>query len=382
MARRTSAVARILDRYVGIPAIVALSILPKNEAPGCTEIERVGVLKTAAIGDTLLLASMLGALKRQFPRAQIVLITGQNNAPAAQLLDHVIDRHEIVSVSSPLAAIKKLRTLRLDILLECGPWPRYDALITVLSGAGYRVGFRVSGQARHFAFDRYVDHSRDDHQMVNFQRLAKSVGAKDFDEELLPVPDLLGPDRLPRTAFVVFHPYSGGYMGHVKEWPVNRWVELGRLMHAAYGVDVLVSGGPEDVAAARDLALQMSGFGVKSASLAGEFTLPELADLLARSRAVVSVNTGVMHLASMLGVPTVSLEGPVPPERWGPIGPNVRSVVTTLPQCGYLDLGFEYGGQRLDCMQGVSVEAVARAVAEFLPRRSVKSSDSGDGPWA
>lgn len=366
---------------MGIPVIAALSILPKNKTPSFDEVERVGVLKTAAIGDTLLLASMLGALKRQFPSAQIVLITGQNNAAAAGLLAHVVDRHEIVSVRSPFAAIKRLRALHLDILLECGPWPRYDALITVLSGAGYRVGFRVSGQARHFAFDRFVDHSRDHHQMVNFQRLAESVGADSFEQDLLPVPGVLADDRLPSVPFVVFHPYSGGYMGHVKEWPVDRWIELGRLVYTRHGVDVLVSGGPEDIAAGRDLAARLTSCGVKAASLAGEFTLPELADILARSSAVISVNTGVMHLASMLGVPTVSLEGPVPPERWGPIGPKARSVVTALPQCGYLDLGFEYGGQRLDCMQGVSVEAVVREVAEFLPRRSVQSSDSGDGKW-
>jgi ADP-heptose:LPS heptosyltransferase len=110
----------------------------------------------------------------------------------------------------------------------------------------------------------------------------------------------------------------------------------------------------------------MASAGCDAASIAGEFSLVELADVLAASDVVVSVNTGVMHLAALLGVRTVSLEGPVALPRWGPVGPRVRSVVSTMPGCGYLDLGFEYAGQRLDCMDGVAVDAVTTAVSDLL----------------
>src|SRR5439155_24747055 len=96
------------------------------------------------------------------------------------------------------------------------------------------------------------------------------------------------------------------------------------------------------------------------------FTLAEWADVFAAADAVVSVNTGLMHLAAIVGARTVSLEGPTPLGRWGPIGPRTRSVVTTYDGCGYLDLGFEYAGHRLDCMLGISVDAVHTAVREVL----------------
>ncbi|ANE82193.1 hypothetical protein A7U43_25665 [Mycobacterium adipatum] len=351
--------------------VAALSLLPKRKEPEWARVQRLGVLKTAAIGDTLLLTSTLLALRTQFPKAEIVLITGTDNASAAGLLRHAIDEHAVVSVRSPLMALRVLRGLQLDVLLECGPWPRYDALITALSGAHFRVGFRVKGQARHFAFDRAVEHSSDVHQVENFQRLAASIGASSFASPALPSPEVLGADRMPAAPFVVFHPFSGGYMGHVKEWPVDRWIELARRVQDEYGVEILISGGPDDVDRSRVLTEKLDSLGVRNVALAGKFTLSELADLLPRSFAVVSVNTGVMHLAALLGAKTVSLEGPVPPKRWGPIGPRSRSVVTTLPQSGYLDLGFEYAGQRLDCMQGVSVDAVMEALADLAsPARS------------
>ena len=67
---------------------------------------------------------------------------------------------------------------------------------------------------------------------------------------------------------------------------------------------------------------------VDAASIAGEFSLVELADVIAASRLVVSVNTGVMHLASLLGAATVSLEGP---GRRSTVGG--RSVRARDPSC-------------------------------------------------
>lgn len=365
MARRVSSTLRTLDRLLGIPALLPFAAAPKRRPPEWATVKRIGVLKTAAIGDTLLLASALGAIRRRYPFAELILVTGSNNAPAAELLRSTITRNVVISVRSPGSAIRTLRSLELDVLLECGPWPRFDALIATLSGARYRVGFRVPGQARHFGFDHVIDHSSVAHQSENLNRLALAIGADELEPPRLQPPGRVSRTRLPREPFVVFHPWSGGYMGHVKEWPHDRWVELASRLYARSKLKVLISGGPGDVARSMALTRDIEAAGIAALNIAGEFTLAELADVLVASEVVVSVNTGVMHLAGLVGAKTVSLEGPVPPNRWGPVGPRVRSVVTTLPNSGYLDLGFEYAGQRLDCMTGVSVDAVLAAVDEL-----------------
>jgi lipopolysaccharide heptosyltransferase III len=366
MSRRVSSIHRTLDRVVGIPLVAVFALVPKRRMPRTETIRRVGVLKTAAIGDTFLLAGVLPSLRATYPHASIVLVTGTDNAAAAPLLGDLVDEHVVVQPTAPVAALRVIRRLRLDALLECGPWPRLDAFLATMSRARYRVGFRVRGQARHFGFDHAVEHASNIHQVENLQNLARALGVTQFDAPALRAPRVLRGDQLPEGPVAVLHPWSGGYMGHAKEWRDDRWIELARILWARRGLQVLVSGGRTDVDRSAALVRRICDAGCVARSIAGTYSLVELADVLAVSDVVVSVNTGVMHLAALLGAATVSLEGPVALHRWRPVGPRVRSVVSTLPGCGYLDLGFEYAGQRLDCMDGVSVTAVVAAVDELL----------------
>ncbi|MGH7616488.1 MAG: glycosyltransferase family 9 protein [Gemmatimonadaceae bacterium] len=374
MPRRVSSLFRTLDRAIGTPLVAAFALAPKRRHPEPDTIRRIGVLKTAAIGDTLLLSGVLPAIRRRYPRAAVVLVTGIDNAQAATLLGDLVDERIAIRPTAPGSALSAIRGLRLDVLLECGPWPRIDALLAALSGARYRVGFRVAGHARHFGFDRVVDHSSTIHQFQNLQNLAAAIGVTEFEAPSLRPPGAVAASRAPARGYAILHPWSGGYMGHVKEWPSERWVELACQLHARFGLRALITGTAADRHRSRALADSMSRSGCAASSIAGEFSLVELADVLAASDLVVSVNTGIMHLAALLGVATVSLEGPVAIHRWGPVGPRVRSVASTLPGCGYLDLGFEYDGQRLDCMNGVQVGAVLTAVDDL--RRSNVSPSS------
>ena len=86
--------------------------------------------------------------------------------------------------------------------------------------------------------------------------------------------------------------------------------------------------------------------------------------MLRRARVVVSVNTGVMHLAAIVGAPTVSINGPNRNGRWGPVGPRALGVEAPGPGCGYLHLGFNFDGQATDCMERISVEQVATAAEQ------------------
>ncbi len=364
-ARRTSTLLRFLDRAVGVPLVAACRLLPKRGMPDPSTVRRVGVYKSAAIGDTLLLTGIFEALRARFPSASIALITGCDNAGVAPFFEHAIDEHATISAARPLAAIRTLRSMRLDVLLECGPWPRVDALVAALSGARYRVGFRAKGQARHYGFDRVVEHSSELHQLENFRNLARAVGATDFPPPRLRAPCVLAPARLPQAPYFVFHPWSGGYMAAFKEWPDERWLELGAALSGRGRDRIVVTGGRGDVERTAALVSAFAELGIPATNAAGAYTIAELSNVLAESAGVVSVNTGVMHLGALIGARTICLDGPTPAKRWGPIGPAARSVSTPLSGCGFLDLGFEYANQRPDCMAGIAVADVVRALEEL-----------------
>ena len=360
-ATRGNRSLRFLDRYLGIPLLSLFALFPKRRALEPRSVRRIGILKTAAIGDTLLLSGPLQDIRHAYPVAELVLITGADNRGVAQLLPVAAAEHMVVSPHRLLAAVGMLRRAQLDVLVDFGSWPRFDALLAALSGAKFRVGFRTPGQARHFGFDVAIDHSRRVHELENYRKLVAAIGACGRSAPFVSPPRLLRLDRLPALPFAVFHPWSGGYRHEVKEWPVARWVELAQRLN---GFHIVLSGGPAEGARNRAMAATIAEMGC-SVSLA-ECSLLELADILAASAVVVGVNTGVTHLAALLGARTVSLEGPTPPSRWCPIGPRVRTVESILPGCGYLNLGFEYDGHRLDCMDGISVAAVHSAIQDLI----------------
>jgi heptosyltransferase-2 len=87
-----------------------------------------------------------------------------------------------------------------------------------------------------------------------------------------------------------------------KRWPIAHWVAAAERLRAA-GFHLVVVGGPDDRGAAQQLA-------PLAALAAGAFTLQETGALLAQARAVVSGDTGVMHMATGVGTPVVALFGP------------------------------------------------------------------------
>ena len=102
--------------------------------------------------------------------------------------------------------------------------------------------------------------------------------------------------------------------------------------------------------------------GLQAEPFAGMDGFKSLARMLQRARAVVSVNTGVMHLAAIVGAPTVSLNGPTNGARWGPVGPRALGVEAPGEGCGYLHLGFDFDGHGTDCMERITVDLVVAAV--------------------
>jgi heptosyltransferase I len=131
---------------------------------------------------------------------------------------------------------------------------------------------------------------------------------------------------------------------------------------------VALSGGAADTARSSELARRCRGEVGTLIDLAGSLSLAQAVDLLAGSACVVSVNTGIMHMAAATRAPTVGLNGPTSEVRWGPIGDFTASVSSSFGGCGYLNLGSEYDGEREDCMLGISVDDVDCAVRQVMDR--------------
>lgn len=105
---------------------------------------------------------------------------------------------------------------------------------------------------------------------------------------------------IPEGDFIALAP-SAAF--ELKRWPLTHWRELISLLPE---MKFVVLGGPEDIFL-RELEVPSRVF-----NLAGKLTLFESAQVIARSRALVSNDTGLMHVAEQIGKPCLALMGPAP----------------------------------------------------------------------
>ena len=144
----------------------------------------------------------------------------------------------------------------------------------------------------------------------------RDPGADDPADLRLHPPDA---NRTVGPAPVLVHP--GAAFG-AKRWPVDRFAAVAAAVDGP-DAPVLITGSAaeRDLAEAVARAAGLPGDRV----LAGRTDLDALCDLVAHAGLVVSGDTGIAHLASAYGTPSVVLFGPVDPAQWGPPagGPHV-----------------------------------------------------------
>lgn len=361
-SERGNSLLRQLDWYAGIPLAAATAVVRLLERPrkdALAEPKRVGIICLGAIGDLLLLSGLIRGLRQQLPDARLELILTSANANASTLIDGV-DETLVFHIRHVWSIVHLVRGRHYDLLIDSTQWARLGAIVSNLSGARQTVGFFTPGQWRSLGYDFAVLHSRHRHEVENFLELGRVLWP-----ELSGTPGLRLPETPPQIAtemadgrrHAFFHMWTSGFKRHLKEWSADCWA---RLAHELVSRDfsVWLTGSKAEADPNAVFLQKYFQNAVHIHSLAGHTSLLELAWLLARADAVVSVNTGIMHLAALSGAPTVGLHGPTNPSRWGPVGSRCLSLLPAVGKCAYLDLGFEYLPDEETGLEHLSVEEV------------------------
>jgi len=366
-----------MDQVAGIPLSLVLGLF-RRRRPLPAEVNSIGILMLGVIGDTLLASAILPDLRQAYPRARITAFISHANWGTVDLLTG-LDDVLVLSVKKPLSAARLLRRHPVDLMIDIGQWARISAVLAAMSGAKFTIGFKTSGQHRHTVFDANVDHSPVRHEIDNFRALLEPLGLTATGSPKLQADIMNDIERGVKSRTVVFHPWAAGYKSHLREWPDKRWAELARRL-ICDGYDIAITGGPSDYQRAKALSEMIDDPAVKI--LAGTTTLRQTAVILGRAACVVSVNTGVMHLAAIANAPLVALHGPTNPKRWGPTNPKAIVLGPGAEEGGaYLNLGFEYPPSPPDCMSKISVEDVLRSSLTAI-EQSQKPDVFGRPVWS
>ncbi|WIX90854.1 glycosyltransferase family 9 protein [Amycolatopsis sp. DG1A-15b] len=266
------------------------------------------VLRALGVGDLLTAVPALRALRAAYPGDRLVLAAPESLRDLVELID---------------AIDELLPTPKLGELAWSGPPPR---LAVNLHGSGPEsIHDLLAADPAELLTHRHPDFPdvpgldwRDDvHEVDRWCRLVE-YHHLEADRSALALP--VSPGSSPAPDAVVVHP---GAAFPARRWPPGRFATVVRDL-AARGHRVVLTGS----AGERDLALSIAeaaGLG-DDAVLAGRTGLAELAALVAGAALVVCGDTGVGHLATAFGTPSVLLFGPTPPRLWGP-PPSARQHV-------------------------------------------------------
>ncbi len=160
------------------------------------------------------------------------------------------------------------------------------------------------------------------HQKFYYLDLATACGAP--GDESMPLLRKSGwPAESPRQIALC----PGAEYGRAKRWPVENYAAVAKHFAGISNTRLVILGAPADEAVAAELATHVPG----ADNRAGKTTLPEFMAALEESRLVICNDSGAMHLASALDVPTVAIFGSTEPELTGPLGPRTTVLRHHVP---------------------------------------------------
>ncbi|MFI7275329.1 glycosyltransferase family 9 protein [Streptomyces sp. NPDC049879] len=260
---------------------------------------RVLVLRALGLGDLLTAVPALRALRRAYPGHRLVLAAPEALRPAVTATGTV---DELLPTTAPLREVP-------THIPWTGPPP---ALAVDLHGCGPDSAAPLRA-LRPGALLAYADASgpawdEGEHERARWCRLLTWHGIP-ADPTDFRIPPPTAPSPAPGA--VILHP---GADAAARRWPPDRFATVGAALHQA-GHRVVVTGSRTETALTRQVAQDA---GLPDDTVLADIPFPTLTALVASARAVVVGDTGIAHLATALGTPSVVLFGPVSPALWGP----------------------------------------------------------------
>ncbi|MFA5012276.1 MAG: glycosyltransferase family 9 protein [Ignavibacteria bacterium] len=370
---------RKLDRILGIPILMVLALLFKRRKSfPAYDVNKILVVKFAAIGDSIMLIPMLRTLRRAYPKAEITFLCSEINESIIRKVPYV-DRVLVENVHSylknPLKFLRMIFSLRKNkysIIIDTEQWSRISAIIIALLRYQFSIGFKTPGQYKHIMFNRVINHSREKHELDTFIDLLTPLFVlvyqsdyvleyflteknEDTASEFFREKDLNG-----RTV-ITLHPGCGG-LGAPREWDIQSYVALGkRLVDYNNEIVLLITGAPNEKHKCNELESglrKIYGNTNKIINIAGMFSLDDVVALIKRVTLIVCSNTGILHLASCMGTKTMGLHGPTNPAKWGAYSKNTVLIQSDKYCSPCLYLGHDYGCKAPTCMSHISVDDV------------------------
>jgi heptosyltransferase II len=324
------------------------------ETPGKLKPFRIVIRSSNWLGDAVMSVEAVRRIKRGRPDAAVTILAKRNLVDFWESIPEVDAVIPIERNDGVFAVAYKLKG-KFDVAILLPNSPR-SGLEAWLAKIPRRVGYRRPW--RDFFLNQFIPEPAPPqpvrHHSTAYLKVAERIGA-----------DMAEP--LPPMAVNVPDPLTLGLCAGAEYGPAKRWLHFGeaaRILSERHGIRWLIFGTAKEQALGEQIA---SALGPAGINLVGRTTLSQLMNELSRCRALLTNDTGTMHLAAHLGVPTIALFGSTEPALTGPVGDGhtvIRHHVECSP-CFLRECPIDFR-----CMNRITVAEVVDAVERVLARQN------------
>ncbi|BBB67613.1 ADP-heptose-LPS heptosyltransferase II [Undibacterium sp. YM2] len=300
---------------------------------------RILVIAPNWIGDAVMAQPLLQLLKRDHPQAAIDVLAPAWVAPVLRAMvevDTVLEtplKHGSLQLRERWRYAKILRQRGYEAAYVLPNTLKF-ALLPWMAGIKKRVGYK--GESRYGLINvMHQDSKSAPRPMVAFYAALANAPVTDLVQSF-PKPRLqIAPAQIDtvlqemglsaKQPLICFAP--GAEFGNAKRWPVSHFAELAKTILQAYpDAQIVLLGSPKDV----EVCQQIQATCPAVHQFAGKTRLDQALALIAASDAMVSNDSGLLHIASAFNRPVIAIYGPTDPDHAPPFSDIAHSLSLRL----------------------------------------------------
>jgi len=370
-------------------AAFAVRLLPQRKAR-VAELRpnRILVIKFGGLGEAVLARSIADKLLERNPelvidylvedRTEDVMTLGRKSSRVFRYSPSVN------GLKIALQILLSVRRQRYDAIVDFEQHSLLTSVFCRATSIPIRIGFIPSGESNRWRmFTHTIPLHEGDSMWSAFIQLGQvldcglsqsamtaplpiSSHTEDWLEEWWPIH--VGSDAA--NLVVAIH-LGVGPSAQYRCWPIRRFADFAKAFGTIHpSVTVLLTGSANERPLMQEFKELFTGKVIEAVDLGG---LERTCALLCRCDLLVSADTGIMHLAAAMGVPTVGLFGPNTPACWAPVGPRATYVYTSRQACSPCINSYRRhipenctAEKQSACMWDISVEDVLQATRRVM----------------
>jgi ADP-heptose:LPS heptosyltransferase len=359
-----------LDGALGKIACSASKFIVSPRKKESSKSRKILVIRPGGIGDAVLLFPALSELRNHYRDHTIDVLAEKRNSgvfAGCPYIDGLLLYDRL-----PHETLYRVITGGYDIVIDTEQWHRMTAALSYLTRAPERIGFATN--ERNDLYSNPVSYSQDDYEAVSFLNLVSALTGEEyeFDKER-PFLPISGPHDALSSAISEFRKGKSAVVGIFtgatvpeRRWGAKNFAELAEKLSRG-NIGSVIVGGESEKGDIREFA--EAGEAGSLLDFVGKTKLNETAAVISELDLFISGDTGLMHIASGVGTPTLSLFGAGIQNKWAPLGDDHVAINKNEPCSPCTRFGYTpkcpYG---VRCLTGISVEEVKESAMRLLAR--------------